>query len=139
MAERELSPQAARRKIEDVGGRVRSAARWHGWMWLTIAILTPVFLLAVLREQVPDAARFWIAVGFAGAGAVLTIWDVRRGVVGRQTRRVDRPATLAYIALMMVVAVVILLGESGTSPWHIPLALAPSVPCLVAAWRVLRE
>ena len=137
MAQHEFSPQAARQQAARIGTRVHSAARWHGWMWLTTAILTPTFLLGVTRDEVPRSIQFWIAVGFALVGAVLTVWEARRGVIGRQAARVDRPMTWAYVALMAVVVGFTFVGDEN-STWFIPLALAPSIPCLVAAWRVLR-
>lgn len=137
MAQQEFSPQAARQQAARIGTRVRSAARWHGWMWLTIAILTPTFLLGTGREDLPRSIQFWIAVGFGLVGAVLTVWEARRGVVGRQAARVDRPMTWAYVVLMMVAIGFTFIGDQN-SPWFIPLALAPSIPCLLAAWRVLR-
>src|SRR5699024_218850 len=122
----------------EVTNQVRSAARWHGWMWLTVALLTPVFLYGVLGEGLPRAWQLWYAVIFGGVGLGLTIWEARRGVIGRQSARVDRPATLTYVVIVLIATVLIGLADPGGAAWSIPVALAPSVPCVIAAWRVLR-
>lgn len=138
MSADDFMPQTALDEAAHVTDRVRSAARWHGWMWLTGAMLTPVFLYGTLGEGLPHAWQLWYAVIFGAVGAALTIWEVRRGVIGRQAARVDRWATLAYVITVLGATVLIGLTNPGGAAWSVPVALAPSVPCLVAAWRVLR-
>lgn len=138
MSADDFMPTTALNEAERVAARVRAAARWHGWMWLTIALLTPVFLYGTLGAGLPRAWQFWYALFFGVVGAVLTIWEARRGVIGQPSARVDRPATIAYVIAMVAAALLIGLTEPAGAAWSAPVALAPAVPCLLAAWRVLR-
>jgi hypothetical protein len=135
-----IDPRLALSEVERVKNQVGRKARWHGWVWLAVAVLTPAFLLGTRAVFVPRYVEFWIAIGFGAIAATLWIWETRRGVMGREAARMDRPMTGAYVASMVAVAaLVIFLDPVGTPGWFVAVAFVPSVPCLLAAWRVLRS
>lgn len=134
----ELTPQHASDRAEQIGSKVRGAARWHGWVWVVIAIITPIFWLGTREGGLPRPMHFWVALGFCALGLLLVFWERRRGVIGRHTARLDRPVTVAYVGAMFVVALVVIFWEPRFTPAFIALAALPSVPCVIAAWRVLR-
>ncbi|HEX6195494.1 MAG TPA: hypothetical protein VFZ37_06265 [Jiangellaceae bacterium] len=149
-----MNPHLAMSEAERVKYQVRRKARWHGWVWLAVAVLTPAFLLGTQADLVPRAqpddrpfvvrllldGEFWIAIGFGAIAATLWILETRRGVIGRETARIDRPATWAYVTAMVAVAVlVIALDPVGTPWWFVAVSFAPSMPCVFAAWRILRS
>lgn len=134
----QMDPRAAldqARRMESVAQR---RGRWHGWVWLAIGLITPIFLIGAIAEAVSRPIQFWIAISFMVVGATLAIWEARRGLWGREAAKVDRPFTWAYVAAMVAVLLVaIILDPSGPPTWYVALALVPSVPCFIAAWRVL--
>lgn len=149
-----MDPRLALSEVERVKNQVRRKARWHGWVWLSVAVLTPVFWLGTRADFVPRAepddrafavrlvtdGEFWIAGGFGVIAVTLWIWETRRGVTGREAARIDRPITWAYVtAMVAVAALVILVDPAGAPWWFVAVSLVPSVPCLIAAWRVLRS
>jgi len=75
--------------------RVRD--RWHGWAWLAVAIITPAFFLGTHAALLTRAQQFLVALAFGTIGLVLWIVEARRGEVGQETTRIDRPLTLVYI------------------------------------------
>ena len=133
-----MDPRSALDQAERLGAEVRRRARWHGWTWLVIAVLSPVFLIATGTDALPRELAFWLAVAFMLVAGGLAIWEGRRGVTGRATAAVDRPAMWAYVTAMVVVALVtIAVDITGTPAWFVVLAMVPAVPGLVAAWRIL--
>ena len=117
--------------------RVRD--RWHGWAWLAVAIMTPAFFLGTHVALLTRAQQFLVALAFGTIGLVLWIVEARRGEVGQETTRIDRPLTLVYIALMFVVAAIAVVWDPiGPPAWFVVASLLPSVPCVVGAWRILR-
>lgn len=134
----QMDPGAAFDHAQRVGETVRRKGRWHGWVWLTIGLITPVFLIGANANSVPGAVQFWIAIGFMIVGAVLAIWETRRGLWSREAAKADRPFTRAYILAIVLFAIpTIILDPTGAPPWFVALALVPSIPCLIAAWRIL--
>ena len=134
-----MDPQTALGRAEHIGERVRKKARWHGWVWLVVGFATPAFLIGTHAGFVPRPAQFWIAIGFLAIAATLTIWDSRRGVLGLEAARVDKPHTWAYVLSMGVVASIsIILSPVGAPTWFVLISFVPSLPCLAAAWRILR-
>lgn len=133
-----LDPHRALRETERIGQEVRRRARWHGFAWLAVGLLTPPFLIAIGTDAFPREAAFWFAIVFMLVGGTLAIWESRRGVTSRATAAVDRPATWAYVAAMVGVAAVILMVDiTGTPGWFVALAMVPAIPALVAARRIL--
>ncbi|MTV24762.1 hypothetical protein FTX61_04920 [Nitriliruptoraceae bacterium ZYF776] len=128
-------------RLAQVRSRVRSAARWHGWMWLTIAVVTPAFLLGTnLGDDAPPSLSLWVALAFMVIGVALWVADARRPVRGRRAERVDRPATWAYVGATVIVVVASLVDDpTGLPAWYVVLALLPAVPALVAAAAILRS
>lgn len=137
--ESQIEPRAALAHARSVSERVRRQGRWHGWVWLIVAVATPVFLIATRSDALSRETQFWIAVGFGALGGGLALWEARRGVVGREAAIVDRPMTVAYAALVVAAALVaIVLNPEGPPAWFIAVALLPSIPALVAGWLVLK-
>lgn len=117
---------------------VRAGDRWPGWAWLAVAIASPAFFVGTHAAFLSRTQQFLVALAFGTLGLVLWIIDARRGVIG-QARRVDRPLTLVYVALMFVVAsIAISWDPMGPPAWFVVASLLPSVPCTVGAWRILR-
>ncbi len=133
-----MAPHEALADVRAIEARVRSTARWHGWAWLAVALLTPVFL--VVTASGPSPSSLWTAVGFMLVGGALWLLESRRPLRGRAAARVDSPATIGYVVAVVAVTVVgLALDPDGTEPWYMALALLPAMPCLVAAWLVLRR
>lgn len=128
-------------RVARVQQQVRAAARWHGWMWLTIAVVTPLFLLGTnLGDGAPPSLSLWVALAFMAVGVGLWVADARRPVRGRSAARVDRPATWAYVGAVVIVVVASLVGDpSGLPAWYVVLTLLPAVPAAVAALVILRS
>lgn len=134
----QMDPRVALDRAHRVSAGVRRQGRWHGWVWLAIGVLTPMFLLGTTDGVVLRGWQLWVAVALMAAGAVLAVWETRRGVLGREAAAVDTPFTWAYVASMVAVAVVVVVfAPVGPPGWFVAVALVPSVPCLVAAWRIL--
>lgn len=136
--EHHLTPEEALGRIQHVSRQVGTAAWWHGWMWLAIAILTPVFILGTREGGLARPWHFWVALAFGATALVLTLLAWRRGVVGRPSAAVDHRATWAYAGAMVGITAIVLIWGPPLSWWFIAVALVPSVPCLVAARRILR-
>lgn len=133
-----LDPSAALQQAEGVSARVRRQARWHGWAWLIVAVASPFFLIISATEALPRPVSFWLIIGFMLLAGGLAIWEGRRGVTGRATAVIDRPATWAYVAAMVLVAgVSVAVDITGTPAWFFALAIVPAIPGLIAAWRIL--
>lgn len=137
-ADQQMTPQGALDHVHRMTDRVRAAARWHGWAWLAIAFLTPAFWIGTRDGGLARPQQFWVAIAFCAVGAVLAVWAQRRGVLGRRTARIDGPTTVAYVTATAAVAVVTMIWNPVLTPWYVALASIPSVPCLVAAWKILR-
>ncbi|MFP3914022.1 MAG: hypothetical protein ACLFWM_04040 [Actinomycetota bacterium] len=134
----QMDPQAALDRAQRVGDTVRRRGRWHGWVWLTMGLITPVFLIGANVNSVPGATQFWIAIGFMTVGGVLAVWETRRGVWSREAVKADRPFTWAYMTGIVAFAVpTIILDPIRPPAWLVALALLPSIPCFLAAWRIL--
>lgn len=133
-----VTPDVAAGQVEQVRRRVRTKGRWHGWMWLAMAVATPVFLIGTQVDEY-SWLSFWVAIAYMVLGFVLWQVDARRPVRSRAHARVERPATVAFVVTMVVVAVAtIVLDPSGAPGWYVVLALLPAVPAAVAAAVVLR-
>ena len=133
-----LQPRAALAEVRAVDARVRSTARRQGWAWVVIGLVTPIFLLVAARG--PSPASLWTALGYMAVGLALWYLESRRHLRGRAAARIDRPATWAYVGTVVTAAAAtVLLDPSGTEPWYVGLALLPALPCLAAAWVVLRR
>jgi len=141
MAEQDhhFTPDEAIGQIQQINRNVRAAARWHGWLWLAIAILTPLFVVGTREGGLGRQWHFWVALAFGLTALVLTVLSSRRRVVGRPAARVDQRATWSYAGAMVGMTAVVLIWDPPLSPWFIAVALLPSVPCLVAARQVLRR
>lgn len=139
MNDRDFTVDAARRQAARVSGHTRAAARWHGWVWLLLALATPPFVVTITSGTAALGLQIGIAAAFGAIGLTCALWETRRGVVGRETARIHLPMTSLYAATMVALAAAVVLFEVEDSPWFWACALAPSVPCLIAAWRVLRE
>lgn len=136
--DRQLDPRTALDRARRVEDSVRRRGRWHGWVWLVLGLITPVFLIGVYADALPGETSFWIAVGFGVAGASLAIWETRRGLWGREAARANRSVTWGYMAAMGAAALLaISFDPSGLPVWWVVFSLVPSVPCFVGAWRVL--
>lgn len=134
----QMNAQTALDHAREVENTIRRRARWHGWVWLTIGILTPVFLIGANANALPAEAQFWTAIGFMTVGGVLAIWETRRGIWGREAVEADRPATWAYMIAIVAFAIPTIVLDPVDPPlWLIGLALVPSIPCFIAAWRIL--
>lgn len=134
----QMNPQAALDHARQVEDTIRRRARWHGWVWLTMGIITPVFLIGANVNAVPGEAQFWTAIGFMTVAGVLAIWETKRGVWGREAVEADRPATWAYVIGIVAFAIpTIVVDPVDPAIWLIGLALVPSIPCFIAAWRIL--
>ena len=134
----QMDPSTAFDHAQNVGETVRRKGHWHGWVWLTIGLITPVFLIGANVNSVPGAVQIWIAIGFMTVGGVLAIWETRRGLWGREAAKADKPFTWAYmIAIVLFAVPTIILDPTRADAWLITLALLPSIPCLIAAWRIL--
>lgn len=117
----------------------RARDRWHGWVWLVVAMVSPVFLIGTHAAFLSRPQQFLVALAFGTGGLMLWILEAHRGTAGQEARRIDRPVTLAYIALMVVVASIAIVWEPvGPPAWFVVVSLLPSVPCAVGAWRILR-
>lgn len=135
----QLDPRTALDQAQRVGNTVRRKGRWHGWVWLTLAVITPMFLIGAYAESVPGDVQFWLAVAFGVVAGTLWIWETRRGLWGREAAAADRPFTRVYMVFVAAVALVaIVFDPTGTPAWYVAIAVLPSVPCLMAAWRILR-
>lgn len=136
----QMKAQAALDQARRVENTIRRRARWHGWVWLTIGVITPGFLIGANVNAVPGAVQFWTAIGFMTVAGVLALWETKRGVWGREAVEVDRPATWAYMIAIVAFAIPTIVLDPVTPPiWLIGLALVPSAPCFIAAWRILRR
>lgn len=121
-----------------MAANVRAGDRWHGWVWLAVAIMSPAFLIGTRAEFLSRAQQFVVALAFMTIGLVLWIAEARRGGAGQAARN-DRPLTLSYVALMIVVASIAIVWQPmGPPAWFVAAALLPAVPCATAAWRILR-
>ena len=135
-----FDPVAAWEQAQSMAATVRRRGRWHGWVWLTLGLATPVFLVVAVTDVAAGAARTAIAIAFALLAGLLAVWETKRGLWGRQAARVDRTATTAYVVAMAVAAAAAVAGDVADAPaWYLVLAVLPSVPCFVAAWRTLSE
>lgn len=135
-----MDPRTALDQARRVEGLVRRQGRWNGWAWLTIGVATPVFLITTTTEAIPGPAQLWIAIGFMTLAGGLAILETRRGVWGREASRADRPMTTVYVVTMVAVAMLLLIFDPWELPgWFVFAALVPSVPCFIAAWRILKR
>lgn len=136
----EIEPARALAEASRIGIAVERKARWHGWVWLAIAVATPLFLLGTATDRLPRSVQFWLAVAFMVVTGALAFLESRRGVVGRETAEIDRPLTWIYVAAMVVVITLAVLFDTSDTPlWFLLAALAAAVPGLVAAWRILNR
>lgn len=118
---------------------VRATDRWHGWVWLVVAIMSPAFFVGTHAALLSQAQQFLVALAFGTIALVLWIVEARRDAISHAARKIDGPVTLAYVALMFVVAsVAILWDPMGPPAWFVVASLLPSVPCAVGAWRIFR-
>lgn len=135
-----FDPAAALERAEQVGANVRRRGRWHGWVWLTIGLASPVLLVVTATDVVEGPVRMGTAIGFMLLAGLLAVWETRRGLWGRQAARTDRATTAAYVVTMAVAALTGIVGEVADAPaWYMALAALPAVPCFIAAWRILAE
>jgi len=135
-----LNPRSAMEQARRVEAIVHRRGRWHGWVWLTLGFATPVFLIGTNANWVPGDAQIWIAIAFMTLGGVLAIWEHRRGLWGREAAKTDRPFTWAYIGAIVAFAVpTIVIDPTGAPLWTVILAFVPSIPCFMAAWRILER
>src|SRR5690606_20106765 len=67
----------ARRIARTVGRRVR----WTGWVWLVIAVATPLFL-GTSTDWLERPARFWVAIAFMVVTGALAVAAGRREARG---------------------------------------------------------
>ncbi|MEX2445774.1 MAG: hypothetical protein WD734_00420 [Dehalococcoidia bacterium] len=120
-------------------GDVRIAERRQGWAWLALAVMSPAFLVGAHAEFLSRPQRFLLAVAFGAAGLALWIVEAHSGDLGPEARRIEGRRTLAYIALMVLVAAIaIVWNPTGPPGWFVAAALLPAVPCAEGAWRGLR-
>ncbi|HEX7097846.1 MAG TPA: hypothetical protein VF377_01290 [Acidimicrobiia bacterium] len=140
--ERPLDPRQALAEADRIGTTVRRRIRWNGWVWLVIAIATPLFWLGTWTNWLSRPLQFWVAVGFLIVAAMITVVamvrEARRGVVDRRVARMEWPITWAYMAVVFVMAVLVIVFDTSEAPlWFVLGALATAVPGLVGAWRTL--
>lgn len=134
----QMDPRMALDQAQQIEETVRRRGRWHGWVWLTIGLITPVFLIGANVNSVPGPVQFWIAIAFMAIGGFLAIWETRRGLWSREAAKADKPFTWAYIIGIGVFAVpTIILDPSSAPLWLVALAFLPSIPCFMAAGRIL--
>lgn len=126
-------------RVQQVQGRVHRAARWHAWLWLAIAVATPLFLVGT-QAGYDRGWSLWVALGFMGLGLGLWMAENRLPVRGRATERLDRPGTWAYAAAVVVVVVATLVAQpTGVPVWYAVLALVPAVPAAAVGIAILRS
>jgi len=140
--ENALDPAKAMAEATRIARSVGRRVRWTGWVWLVIAVATPLFFLGTSTDWLERPARFWVAIAFMVVTGALAVAAVRREARGevedRRATRIDGPVTWAYVAVVLTMVVLdAVFDTSGAPLWFVVGSLATAVPPLVGAWRIL--
>lgn len=135
--EQHFSPAEALASANDVDARARRHARWPAWLWLTLGVSMPIYLItsSLVSGGWPKVLVTALLVLVAVLGMV---YSARQRGTSRLASRLEWPVTLAFIALTFLS---IVLRHTILPPGSLLLlvvfGLLPAIPCFYGAWRVL--
>ena len=126
-------------RVDPATGRAPGVGRWHGLIWLVIAVLAPAVWIwpRTAGGDLEPLQQFWYALGLLALGVAATVIQEFRGL-----QRGDNPVTsglplIAFVALVLVVTMVALIWDPPLTLWFVALALLPAMPCAIAGLRIL--
>lgn len=126
--------------IRHIDRRVRAESAWYGVYCLIIAAATSAYVIVSHLLGAGSAAVLWLILGtLVVLGAMYWVYGRQQRVVSLAQARLDVPMGVGSIVLMGVaLAVRQAMVPEGFTPWLVPVALLPAIPCLVGAWKVFR-
>lgn len=126
-------------RVDPATGRAPGVGRWHGLIWLVIAVLAPAVWIwpRTAGGDLELLQQFWYALGLLALGVAATVIQEFRGLQRGANPVTNGLPLLAFVALVLIVTMVALIWDPPLTPWFVALALLPAIPCAVAGLRIL--
>jgi hypothetical protein len=134
----DLDPGEALARVTELSQRAGRRAQWPGWLFVTIAAINATLFVAMGSGD-RTVSRALGAVPLLLLVAVV-MFAARQPVIGRSSRRINRPVLVAAIATNVAGLIVYqaVLPQHFTG-WLVVLAVAMQSPLLAGAWLWLRR